>query len=162
METRDESLPTDEPESALQNTDAIRVEYRAHLWDQRLCDSSRIHALRRKHCSPTRRLKRVSATKLHRAKLATKNTFFSPHLPRGRQFLGLPLPHPHLPQAIQQPLHHLECVVPGIDRLSPRPCFILLPIWKPGGGLASICHHTTGHQHGTSLHVGRCERRPPT
>ena len=106
-----------------------RVKCHAHLWYKRLCHSSRIHALRRKHASPTWRLKLVSTTKLHRASLAAKNTIFSPYLYRGRQFLGLPLPHLHLSEAIQQPLHHLECVVPGIDRLSSRPCFILLAIW---------------------------------
>ena len=57
--------------------------------------------------------------------------------------------------------HHIECIIPGIDRLSSRPRLILLPIWQPVRGLASIRNHTNGHQYDTSLHVDCCESGPP-
>jgi len=48
-------------------------------------------------------------------------------------YIVVPLPRLHLFEAVQQPLHHVERGVPGIDRFSPRPCCVFLQLRQPGG-----------------------------
>ena len=143
METRDESLPTDEPDSELQNTDATAPVLQhvnkiapvinpdtptpapnalqtqritRFIGDIRPTPGSnvvRIYGI--SDCViavaftlfvvnialPPEGLSTSQLQNFIIQDLLLENSLFSPHLYCGRQFLGLALPHPHVPQAIQ-------------------------------------------------------------
>src|SRR6266566_2561454 len=67
------------------------------------------------------------------------------------------IPFYYISEALQQPLHHLERVVSGIDCLSSRPCGFFLPVWQPDREPAGVRLHTTGHQCDAPPDVGCCQ-----